>query len=500
MFEIIKSELVPVHTVAVPHNIAKLFINVCTYNNMHESGIIVKKNNEKPDNHIEFIKKKWTDKLKSMYPHEISSDMLTCIDTNIPDEYIGKLTRYCMLNANSDSELIYARQKTLDETIAKFNTYEKCEAYRNSLKHGLDYVLFYPYCDGIELRNSYLDDMVGNRHNHITVHMADMVYARYPARQHIYRFFINCWKNNKITEFIIKDTVDEAFDEYLKLINDSTTCGILNNPNYNLIESIEIMNDSSHIKSYFDAEYAVNKTVEWLRDWFDHNGENCKAVIGISGGKDSSVAAALCVKALGKDRVFGVLMPNGEQPDIDVAKNLCKELDIENITVDISGACRALKHAIKPELNDHWSTQTSTNLPARVRMTTLYAVSQTVGGRVINTCNLSEDWVGYSTRYGDAAGDVSPLGKFTVDEVKAIGRELGLSSCFVDKTPSDGLCGKSDEDNLGFTYKMLDDYIRKHIDPPVDIKNKIDALHVKNKFKLEPIPTFDYFNPECDVL
>lgn len=186
-------------------------------------------------------------------------------------------------------------------------------------------------------------------------------------------------------------------------------------------------------------------------------------------------------------------MPNGEQPDIDVAQDVCDHLGIDHITVNIWSACRELKHQIKPQLQDHWSAQTSTNLPARIRMTTLYAVSQTLGGCVINTCNYSEDYVGYSTRYGDAAGDVSPLGKFTVQEVKAIGRELGLPDQFVNKTPSDGLCGKSDEDNLGFTYEDLDNYIRYGIIPAPDVKARIDNLHEKNKFKLEPIPTFDYF-------
>lgn len=243
----------------------------------------------------------------------------------------------------------------------------------------------------------------------------------------------------------------------------------------------------------FDAKTATEETIIWLRDWFDKNGKDCYAIIGISGGKDSTVAAALCVKALGRDRVVGVLMPNGEQPDIDVAQDVCDHLGIDHITVNIWSTCRELKHQIKPQLQDHWSTQTSINLPPRIRMTTLYAVSQTLGGRVINTCNYSEDYVGYSTRYGDSAGDVSPLGKFTVQEVKAIGRELGLTDCFIDKTPSDGLCGKSDEDNLGFTYEDLDNYIRYGIIPAPDVKERIDNLHEKNKFKLEPIPTFDYF-------
>lgn len=247
----------------------------------------------------------------------------------------------------------------------------------------------------------------------------------------------------------------------------------------------------------FDAKTATNKTITWIRDWFDKNGKDCYAVIGISGGKDSTVAAALCVKALGKDRVFGVLMPNGQQLDINVAQDVCEWLDIDHITVNIWSTCHELKHQIKPQLQDHWSAQTSTNLPPRIRMTTLYAVSQTLGGRVINTCNYSEDYVGYSTRYGDSAGDVSPLGKFTVQEVKAIGKELGLPDRFINKTPADGLCGKSDEDNLGFTYETLDNYIRNGITPDADVKTRIDNLHEKNKFKLETIPTFDYFYPDA---
>lgn len=247
----------------------------------------------------------------------------------------------------------------------------------------------------------------------------------------------------------------------------------------------------------FNAKEAIDQTVEWLRNWFDttkrDNETDRIAIVGISGGKDSTVAAALCVKALGKDRVFGVLMPNGEQADIDDAYRVCEMLDIDHITVNIHPACRAIKHSIKPQLQDHWSRQTSINLPPRVRMTTLYAIAPTIGGRVINTCNYSEDYVGYSTRYGDSAGDVSPLGKFTVHEVIEIGKALGLDAALIEKTPSDGLCGKTDEDNLGFTYAVLDDYIRNGVEPAPDIKEKIDRLHAQNEFKLKPIPTFDYF-------
>lgn len=244
--------------------------------------------------------------------------------------------------------------------------------------------------------------------------------------------------------------------------------------------------------SNFDAKKVKNEIVEWIRDWFEQNGKDCMAVVGISGGKDSSIVAGLCCEALGKDRVFGVMMPQGEQPDIDYSRMLIDHLGIDSCVVNIGNTVRTLKHEIKQQLGDHWSKQTSTNLPARIRMTTLYAVSQTVNGRVANTCNLSEDWVGYATRYGDAAGDFSPLSQLTVTEVKAIGRELGLPSELVDKTPTDGLCGKTDEDNLGFTYAELDEYIRDGIEPSEEVKAKIDSMHEKNLFKLQSMPSFVY--------
>lgn len=244
--------------------------------------------------------------------------------------------------------------------------------------------------------------------------------------------------------------------------------------------------------SDFNAKKVKNNIVEWIRNWFDNNGKECKAVIGISGGKDSSVVAALLVEALGKDRVVGVLMPNGEQKDIEMAKYLTNFLDIEYHIVNIHNAVSSIRREVKSTLCDHWSMQSSINLPARIRMATLYAVSQTVDGRVANTCNLSEDWVGYSTRYGDAAGDFSPLSRLTVSEVKAIGHELRLPNELIEKVPGDGLCGKTDEDNLGFTYEVLDRYIRTGEIEDKNIKAKIDAMHEKNKFKLELMPCFEY--------
>ncbi len=240
----------------------------------------------------------------------------------------------------------------------------------------------------------------------------------------------------------------------------------------------------------FDAKKVKNEIVEWIRNWFEQNGKDCMAVVGISGGKDSSVVAALCVEALGKNRVIGVLMPQGEQSDIEYSKMLVDFLDITRITCNIEGAVNEVLESFEGVVSP--TPQTTTNLPARIRMATLYAISQSVNGRVANTCNLSEDWVGYATKYGDAAGDFSPLSQLTVTEVKAIGRELGLPSELVDKTPTDGLCGKTDEDNLGFTYAELDAYIRDGIEPSEEVKAKIDSMHEKNLFKLQPMPSFVY--------
>ena len=245
--------------------------------------------------------------------------------------------------------------------------------------------------------------------------------------------------------------------------------------------------------SNFDVKKVTNDCVQWIKDFFEKNGKDCMAVVGISGGKDSSVVAALCVEALGKDRVIGVLMPNHIQDDIEYSHLLCEHLGIKNYTVDVGVAIDELLNNIHFRATDiEISNQTKTNLPARIRMATLYAISQSMNGRVANTCNLSEDWVGYATRYGDAAGDFSPLSQLTVTEVKAIGRELGLPSELVDKTPTDGLCGKTDEDNLGFTYAELDAYIRDGIEPSEEVKAKIDSMHEKNLFKLQLMPSFVY--------
>ena len=238
----------------------------------------------------------------------------------------------------------------------------------------------------------------------------------------------------------------------------------------------------------FNAEKTKDEVVTWIRDWFDINGQKCNAVIGISGGVDSSVVASLCVEALGKNRVFGVQLPCGEQSDINFATQLINHLGIKHCTVNILNAVNAIKNEFPKDINI--SNQTIINLPARIRMSTLYAISQSMNGRVANTCNLSEDWIGYSTRYGDSAGDFSPLANLTKTEVREIGRVLGLPDELVNKTPADGLCGKSDEENFGFTYDTLDMYIRTGMIDNEIIKSKIDTMHEKNLFKLQLMPSF----------
>ena len=246
----------------------------------------------------------------------------------------------------------------------------------------------------------------------------------------------------------------------------------------------------------FDEKKVTKELLEWLRNWFNENGKDCNAIIGISGGKDSTVTAALCARAIGKDRVIGVLMPNGYQADIADSKRVCDFLDIKNITINIKDIVDDVKKETLNELKKlgikELTNQTIINIPPRARMTTLYAVSQSLNGRVINTCNLSEDWVGYSTRYGDSAGDVAPLANLTVEEVRKVGLELGLPYDLVYKTPSDGLCGKNDEDNLGFTYATLDNYLRTGECENPKVKALIDKKHTLNKFKLELMQSYQY--------
>jgi NAD+ synthase len=244
----------------------------------------------------------------------------------------------------------------------------------------------------------------------------------------------------------------------------------------------------------FDAMKVKNDCVAWIRDWFEHNGKNCNAVIGISGGKDSSIVAALCVEALGKERVIGVMMPQNTQSDIDDSYAVVKHLGIKHMVINIGPIVDLALLQLAMFSDMVISEQTKINLPPRIRMSTLYAVSQSVNGRVANTCNWSEDYIGYSTRWGDSVGDFAPLANLTSDEVIAIGDVCDLPYELTHKTPSDGLCGKTDEDNFGFTYDALNKYIRTGVCEDEEVKAKIDNMHEKNLFKLMPIPSFHY-NP-----
>ena len=228
--------------------------------------------------------------------------------------------------------------------------------------------------------------------------------------------------------------------------------------------------------------------IRWIKDWFETNGKGCNAVVGISGGKDSLIAAALCVRALGKERVIGVMMPNGHQGDIADSIAACSHLDIKNYTFNIAPVFQALEGQMVTKIG-YLSAQADTNLPARLRMATLYAVSQTLNGRVANTCNRSENYVGYETKFGDGAGDFSPLANLTVREVLEIGDYLGLPHHLVHKVPIDGLKTNedgsyvTDEQSLGFTYEELDNYLLNGIVPSEEKLERIEQLHARGVAK-----------------
>lgn len=238
----------------------------------------------------------------------------------------------------------------------------------------------------------------------------------------------------------------------------------------------------------FDVERVTNECIQWIRNWFEKNGPGCNAILGLSGGKDSTIVAALCVEALGADRVIGVALPESTQ-GLNEADKIAEYLGIKFMVLPIGDICSTF------DVADNWSVQTKQNIPPRVRMTILYAVSQTYNGRVANTCNLSEDYVGYATLYGDSAGSFAPLSKLTVTEIYQIGDYLGLPYEWVHKVPDDGLPHSSpDEEKFGFSYAELDRYIREDVEPKGKCNNsdelkidKIRRMYENNKFKTEII-------------
>lgn len=250
------------------------------------------------------------------------------------------------------------------------------------------------------------------------------------------------------------------------------------------------------IKEAYEKKFKTLATnvVEWVRDYLNSFGGNTKAVIGISGGKDSTIAAKICVEAVGADRVIGVRMPNGVQHDLDVAKEVCDYLGIESYEINIAPMTQSMDIAMAGPFGKQILDNSIyySNMPARVRMNVLYAVAANYkDARVVNTCNRSEDTVGYSTKFGDSAGDFSPLMHLTVFEVKEIGRALGIPDKFIDKKPEDGLSGKTDEDNLGFTYAELDMWLLFGIEPKKEVLDNIIRRHDANLHKLRPMPAYE---------
>lgn len=262
---------------------------------------------------------------------------------------------------------------------------------------------------------------------------------------------------------------------------------------------------NERLKQYIEKDFDVKKVsdglVEWINEWFATNGPESVAVVGLSGGKDSTLVATACVKALGKDRVFGVLMPDHAQADIDVSRDVAKWLGIRHAIVNVGAATDGIKSGIaEAEMHNgdgeviedrlNQTPQMLTNIAPRIRMTTQYAVAATMNGRVSNNSNRSERYVGYSTVFGDGVGDFSPISNLTVTEVIAVGEYLGIPDRFIRKAPSDGLTGKTDEDNFGFTYEQLDTYILTGACDDNEIKAKIDRRHVINEFKTKPMPAY----------
>ena len=242
----------------------------------------------------------------------------------------------------------------------------------------------------------------------------------------------------------------------------------------------------------------VERLEAWIADYFRQNGPEAKAVIGISGGKDSTVVAALCAAALGPDRVVGVLMPQHIQHDIDVSAKVVQELDIEHYTINIGSACDALYDDIKIGMGrESLPHGVLSNAPARIRMTTLYAVAATCHGRVANTCNKSETFIGWETKYGDAAGDFAPISQLTTEEVIAVGRVLKVPEEFLTKIPEDGLSGKTDEEAFGFSYADLNEFIEKgeNCGLPDELKERIMEMFIRSQHKRQCIH-IPYFDPD----
>ena len=239
------------------------------------------------------------------------------------------------------------------------------------------------------------------------------------------------------------------------------------------------------------AEAKIGELTKAIRNWFDRNGKDKCAVLGISGGKDSTVAAALLARALGPERVVGVMMPCGVQKDIADSEEVVKVLGIRSATINIGKAFSDLQNEYNGVPGVFVTKDAQVNLQPRLRMAALYMVAQSLseGGFVINTCNRSEDYVGYATKFGDCAGDVSVLGNLLVSEILEIGDAMDeIPKHLVHKAPSDGLWGDTDEDRLGFTYDQLEKFILKGTSGDRKVDAKIVRMNRNSRHKYEEMP------------
>ena len=240
----------------------------------------------------------------------------------------------------------------------------------------------------------------------------------------------------------------------------------------------------------FNAKLEVEKICEFVRDYYKKNNLT-GAVLGISGGKDSAVVAALLCKALGPENVYGLSLPcHSKKTDYEDAKLIADHFGFTLRKFDLTSTFDSFVENI-----DHHEDydNANQNLKPRLRMSAVYyfaSMLSTNGKRYIvaGTSNKSELFVGYFTKGGDSTHDIDLIADFTVSEVIKIGEELGVPKKVLYKAPSDGLSGKTDEDKLGVTYQNIEDYIyERELDPKV--KEKVKRLHENNQHKFN-IPTY----------
>ena len=228
----------------------------------------------------------------------------------------------------------------------------------------------------------------------------------------------------------------------------------------------------------------LNQIIDWMTEFKNKN--NVKGVVlGLSGGKDSTVVAMLAKKVFGNN-VLAVSMPNGDQKDISDVQAIIKSLELTAVTINIKNTFDQLIY----DTHMNISEKAKTNIAPRIRMTVLYSIAQSYGYLVIGTGNKSEAMIGWTTKFGDSACDFNPIGHLTCSEVIEIGKELaeefGLDVSYIVKKPADGLTSKTDEDNFGFTYEELDNYLLYNIEGPNIDKIKSMIKWTEHKRRMPP--------------